>query len=252
MPPVRNDHRFVAILTVLAALNTIPCRAETTSTATSAQPKRWFSFAPRPLRECRYFLITEFGVVYRVDHPPKAEASVWTTVLAELGVMRNVTPLSAVGAAFYGEGGGDGSRVGIRGRYRLWLKPHGTGPSRSSLEFSPGILLWGSREYANPPLSGPGDPDLPKTRILNARYPGYAASVALNWREWLGLVFLAEYMPLNQVGPPPLSESAPRRTHDTAWYFGFRTGSYSGPIAWAAVVVSFAVFASVMDGSGAW
>ena len=213
---IRHTYPLVPVLLMISLLIATPGWGDTTTSSTRAQPKRWFSFTPRPLPECRHFLITEFGVVYRCDNPPKAEADVWTTFLAEAGFMSNVTFRSAIGCTLFGESGGDGSRVGIRGRYRLWLKPRGKGPQRSSLDITPGVILWGTRKYACPPLSGSDDPDLPNTRILYARYPGLATSVALNWREWLGIMFHVEHIPLDQVSPPPLSETAPRRTHDTA------------------------------------
>lgn len=250
MRAIRYTCPFVAVLIAVLLSLVAPSLADTTTTSAQVQPKRWFSITPRPLWECRHFLITEFGVVYRCDKPPKAEADVWTTFLAELGFMRNITLRSAIGCALFGESGGDGSRAGIRGRYRLWLKPRGKGLPRSSLDITPGVILWGSRKYACPPLSGPYDPDLPNTRVLNARYPGLATSVALNWREWLGIMLHVEYIPLDQVSPPPLSETAPRRTHDTAWYFGMRTGSYGGPLMWVSLAVAVAAMAVVFSGSG--
>jgi hypothetical protein len=249
---IRCTYRCFPVLLVVSLLLAKSTVADTTAASERVQAKRLFSFSPRPLPECRYFLISEFGVAYRCDKPPKAEADVWTTFLAEVGFMRNVNLRSAVGCAFFGEGGGDGSRAGIRGRYRLWLTPRGKRPSRSSLDITPGIILWGSRKYACPPLSGPDDPDLPNTRIFYARYPGVATSVALNLREWLGILFHAEYIPLDQVSPPPLSETAPRRTRDTAWYFGLRTGSYGGPLMWAMIAIAFAVMAAVFSGSGSF
>lgn len=252
MRVIMSTYLFNPVLLVVSLLLAEPSLADTTATSEPVQPERWFSLSPRPLPECRHFLISEFGVVYRCDNPPEAEAEVWTTFLAEVGLMRNVTLQSAVGCALFGEGGGDGSRAGIRGRYRLWLKPRGKRPSRSSLDITPGIILWGSRKYACPPLSGPDDPDLPKTRLLNTRYPGFSTSVALNWREWLGIMLHAEYIPLDQVSPPPLSETAPRRTHDTAWYFGLRTGSYGGPLMWVAVAITAAVIAYIFSGSGSF
>lgn len=243
---------FAPVLLMISLLVATTSLADTTAASERVQPRRRFSLSPQPLPDCRNFLISEFGVVYRCDKPPKAETDTWTTFLAEVGFMHNVTLRSAVGCAFFGEGGGDGSRAGIRGRYRLWLKPRGNRPSRSSLDITPGIILWGSHKYACPPLSGSDDPDLPNTRIFYARYPGLATSVALNWREWLGIMFHAEYIPLDQASPPPLSETAPRRTHDTAWYFGLRTGSYGGPLMWAMIAITVAVMAAVFSGSGSF
>lgn len=230
---------------VVSLILVTPSLADTTATSTRVQPKRWFSPSPRPLQECQHFLITEFGVVYRLDRAPEAETDVWTTFMAEVGFMRNATLRSAVGCTLFGESGGDGARAGIRGRYRLWLMPRESGKPRSSLDITPGIILWGSLEYACPPLSGPADSDLPYTSRLNARYPGVATSVMLNWREWLGIVVHAEYIPLDQVSPPPLSETEPRRTHDIAWYLGLRTGSYGGPLMWVSVAISVATLAVV-------
>lgn len=241
---------FVSVFLIVSLLLATPCAADTTAISTQIQPKRWISFSPRPLRECRYFLITEFGVVYRLDKAPEADADVWTTFFAEMGFMRNVALRSAVGCALFGEGGGDGSRAGIRGRYRLWLKPGGKGLSCSSLDITSGVIMWGSHKYAYPTLSGLDDPDLHSTRLLYARYPGLATSVALNWREWLGIIFHAEYIPLDQVGPPPQSETAPRSTHDMAWYFGLRTGSYGGPAMWVSTVIAAVAMAAAFSGSG--
>ncbi len=247
---IRCTCPIIPVLLVISLFMAVPSLADSTGTSARVQPKRWFSLTPRPLWECQHFLITEFGVVYRCDKPPKAEADVWTTFLAEVGFMRNLTLRSAVGCSLFGESGGDGSRAGIRGRYRLWLKPRGKGPPYTSVDITPGVILWGSHRYAYPPLSGPDDPDLSNTRLLNVRYPGFATSVALNWREWLGIIFHAEYIPLDQVSPPPLSETEPRRTHDTAWYLGLRTGSYGGPLLWVSVAIATIAMAAVFSGSG--
>jgi hypothetical protein len=247
MTAVASSCWVITILVAILSSPAIASQADTTGGASPTHRKTEFSFTPRPLSECRHFLITEFSVVYRFDDAPESEGG-WTTFLAELGLMRNVTPSSAVGGALFAGGAGDGQNGGVRGRYRLWLKSRGTMSRRSSLDFTSGVLLWGSHEYAAPYLSGPDDPDLGKIKRLNARYPGFATSMALNWREELGLMLHAEYLPLDQVSPPPLSDTAPHRTHDTAFYVGVRTGSYGGPLMWASVALS-AVAMSILIGS---
>ncbi|UCG61718.1 MAG: hypothetical protein JSV52_00055, partial [Candidatus Zixiibacteriota bacterium] len=101
----------------------------------------------KPLDSCQSFWVLESGFLARLGDSDVREKDGRASVFLELGHMKNITSNSAVGASVYCSGVG-GDLFGIKGRYRNWLS------RKTSLDFSPGIILGGSYEKAD--LTFPG------------------------------------------------------------------------------------------------
>jgi hypothetical protein len=91
----------------------------------------------RPYPGTRSFMITELGVMYRMDRYPYSRFPSRTAVTFDLGWMKNVGTRHAVGFSGYAMPADQTTRLGIRGRYRRWLSP------RLSVDVSPGVILGG-------------------------------------------------------------------------------------------------------------
>lgn len=112
-------------------------RRETVSGA--PRPRRISSLTWRghPYPETRSFLITELGLMYRLDRYPYSRFPSRTAVTFDLGWMKNVGTRHAVGFSGYAMPSDETTRLGIRGRYRRWLSPS------LSVDISPGVILGG-------------------------------------------------------------------------------------------------------------
>ena len=112
-------------------------RRETVSGA--PRPRRTSSLTWRghPYPETRSFLITELGLMYRLDRYPYSRFPSRTAVTFDLGWMKNVGTRHAVGFSGYAMPSDETTRLGIRGRYRRWLSPS------LSVDISPGVILGG-------------------------------------------------------------------------------------------------------------
>ena len=157
----------------------------------------------RPLAETRSFMITEFGVLARIDDYPYGGDDSRIQFSFDLGWMKNISPRDAVGGSGYAVVSDPTTRLGLRARYRRWLS------RGSSIDVSPGVLLGGEDsaiEY---------DP------------PGFVLGATLNAGDLVALTVDAEYAKnLDLVhDTPPLQWE--KRT-DVAWRAGAKLGSGLG------------------------
>jgi hypothetical protein len=157
----------------------------------------------RPLAETRSFMITEMGVLARIDDYPYIGGDSRTAFSFDLGWMKNISERGAVGFSGYALVSDPTTRLGIRGRYRRWLS------RKTSIDISPGVLLGGEDaaiEY---------DP------------PGFVLGATLNAGDLVALTVDAEYARnLDLVhDTPPLEWE--KRT-DVAWRAGAKLGSGLG------------------------
>lgn len=165
----------------------------------------------RPLAETRSFMITEFGVLARIDDYPYIGGDSRIAFSFDLGWMKNISERAAVGFSGYALVSDPTARLGIRARYRRWLS------QRTSIDISPGVLLSGEDsgiEY---------DP------------PGFALGATLNAGDLVALTVDAEYARnLDLVhDTPPLQWE--KRT-DVAWRAGAKLGSGLGLLGAASLV----------------
>jgi len=157
----------------------------------------------RPLAETRSFMITEFGVLARIDDYPYIGDDSRIAYSFDLGWMKNISPRGAVGFSGYALLSDPATRLGIRARYRRWLS------RKTSIDVSPGVLLGGEDsaiEY---------DP------------PGFVLGTTLNAGDLVALTVDAEYarnLDLVHDTPPFQWE---KRT-DVAWRAGAKFGSGLG------------------------
>jgi hypothetical protein len=91
----------------------------------------------RPLAETRSFMITEMGVLARIDDYPYAGGGPGIEFSFDLGWMKNISERGAVGFSGYALVSDFTTRLGIRARYRRWLS------RKTSIDISPGVLLGG-------------------------------------------------------------------------------------------------------------
>jgi hypothetical protein len=137
-------------------------------------------FWPKPLAECKSWIITEPGLHLRLNEHATGDERLMFTL--SLGFMKNTSALSAFGAELFGASDGD-ARGGVALRARRWLSP------RSALDFVGGIHLDGTARDLH---VGMGSPML-MTRIT------YADEIAASLRlDLLDLKCVGQY-----CGPQP-------------------------------------------------
>lgn len=170
----------------------------------------------RPYPGTRSFLITEFGVMQRLDPYPWKFGGSRLAITFDLGWMKNVSTRSAVGFSGYAMPGDETTRLGIRGRYRRWLG------DRLSVDVSPGVILGGENAGTN----------------YDA--PGYVLGATLNAGDLVAVMVDAEVArswTFAEEDPPFLT----RETHtDVTWRVGGKVGSGLG-LAASAVVVGLVI-----------
>jgi hypothetical protein len=157
----------------------------------------------RPLAETRSFMITEFGVLGRIDDYPYIGGDSRIAFSFDLGWMKNISESRAVGFSGYALLSDPTTRMGIRARYRRWLS------RKTSIDISPGVLLGGEDsgiEY---------DP------------PGFVLGATLNAGDLVALMVDAEYARNRDLvhDTPPFQWE--ERT-DVAWRAGAKFGSGLG------------------------
>jgi hypothetical protein len=173
-----------------------------------------------PYPETRSFMITEFGVMYRLDRYPYLGGTSRLAITFDLGWMKNVGSRHAVGFSGYAMPADQTTRLGIRFRYRRWL-------SRSaSIDVSPGVILGGEDsaiEY---------DP------------PGFVLGTTLNAGDLIAVMVdaeLARNWEFVEESPPFVT----RTTHtDVTWRAGAKLGSGLGLLSAAALVGLFVYIAA--------
>lgn len=125
--------------------------------------------------------------------------------------MRNFNAHTALGATLIVGADDDGSRIGIKPRYRRWLN------RTTSFEVSPGILLSrGNNQF-------------------DAEFPGFTGHAGLNVGDWFALTGQMEVIRLQTVGT------------DVAWYGGFKLGSYAAPIGSVVLLIVAAIAAASIE-----
>jgi hypothetical protein len=117
-------HTIFAAVLLAAALLPQPSAAQT-------------CFTGRPLPQCRHFFLTEATLMHRLDMPGGASFDESTVLGLGVGLMRNITPTTAVGVAGYLQTDTHESGGVLQVRFRHWLT------DRFSLELAPGIGLGG-------------------------------------------------------------------------------------------------------------
>ena len=158
----------------------------------------------RPHPATKSFLITEFGVMQRLDPYPWKFGGSRLAITFDVGWMKNVSTRSAVGFSGYAMPSDETTRLGIRGRYRRWLS------RRLSLDVSPGVILGG------------------EDAALNYDAPGYVLGATLNAGDLIAVMVDAEVArswTFAEEDPPFLT----RETHtDVTWRAGAKIGSGLG------------------------
>jgi hypothetical protein len=126
-PVLPHCHVVLAAALLVAALVPQPTAAQT-------------CFRGRPLPQCRHFFLTEATLMHRLDMPGGARPGESTVLGVGVGLMRNITPTTAIGVA--GNLQGDTYEGGgvLQVRFRHWLT------DRFSLELAPGIGLGGGMD----------------------------------------------------------------------------------------------------------
>ena len=178
----------------------------------------------KPMPECRTFLITELGVYARLDDDPTQASDNPVYFTLDLGAMKNVSPVAAVGLTAFG-GSGDGhARVGARFRYRRWLSPH------TSVDLAPGLLFYGSEDGG-----------------YTHQAPGLILGTTLNWRDWVALGVEVEHSRYRIEGYTPGEIAAPETLSDTTWRAGGKLGSAPGVVGTAVLVGFFVYLVSTIE-----
>ena len=177
-----------------------------------------------PLAETRSFLITEFGVLARIDDYPYSGGDSPIQISFDLGWMKNISPNSAAGFSGYALLFDPTTRLGIRGRYRRWLS------RKTSIDISPGVLVSGEDsgiEY---------DP------------PGFVLGATLNAGDLVAVTIDAEYARNLDLVRDTLPFQWEKRT-DIAWRAGAKLGSGLGLLGAAGVVglIVYIVASGVAD-----
>jgi hypothetical protein len=163
-------------------------------------------------------MITRSALLYQ------AAGNGWETVGSfDLGYQRNVTPRAGWGAMAFVEGNSDHTLLGLRGRYRRWIRDD------LSVDFEPGIALY--------TLEDP------------SQSPAVAARVSLNFSEYVGVATQLDCGPCRETVYDQASPSG--RTEGcgttTSLRLGFHFGSYPGAIA---PIIALGARAVALAGSG--
>lgn len=158
-----------------------------------AERRSAFCLHPRPLARCGTFLISEFGIARSLEDFMNADSArgVW-----ELGLMRNRSPTTALGAGIMLTVGADLGHVALNIRYRRWLAPG------IPLDVVPGVIVLGSED------------DFRLARML-----GFTAHVGVSLSDIVGAFGQLEIIDHPERGVAP------------RLYLGGRLGSIPGAVA---------------------
>ena len=167
----------------------------------------------RPSPECHGFILTDFGLQWRLDDDPTAVGADPYHVSLDVGYAHNTSARDAFGGTIYLGAGTDHARVGVRGRYRRWL-------SRDvSVDVAPGILVIGSEDVG-----------------WDYQAPGFMVTAGVGWKDLVGLTVEAEHSRYEDLVPAP---GQPVKVSDTAWRAGLKLGRAPGVIGTLAIVGLF-------------
>lgn len=146
---------------------------------TGADKRPGHSLCWRGKPECGSFVVTELGVLYRMDEYDYPGMD-WRVVLTfDAGYMKNVSLKDAVGVTGYALLNDDITRLGIRPRYRRWLS------HETSIDISPGILLGG------------------EDAAIDYDPPGFVLGVTGNLKDLIALTLETEYSRYRDYGDVP-------------------------------------------------
>jgi outer membrane murein-binding lipoprotein Lpp len=205
------------------------------ATSQMVVPKKRFSFKPKPLSECKSFLITEFGLAYGLDKP--SDRTNLGLITWEFGYMVNRDEHSAIGGTVFISSEGDRPQVrfGLKGRYRYWLSKD------QSLDIAPGVLITGSRDEFE------GD----------FVFPSFTCQTGLNLSSWFAVTGQVDIIRRKTIDQGyPLYALQEKTVTKPEWYLGFKIGTPAGVgISTAVVIVAALVIASnlsVPDMSGSF
>ena len=198
---------------VLERRRVVPSRDDLEALSGKDRPKRIpsLTWRGRPRAETRSFMITEFGLLARIDDYPYRGGDSRIAFSFDLGWMKNISENSAVGFSGYALAGDPTSRLGLRARYRRWLS------RRTSIDVSPGVLLGGEDsaiEY---------DP------------PGFVLGATLNAGDLVAFTVDAEYARNLDLVHDTLPLVWEKRT-DVSWRAGGKLGSGLGLLGAAGLV----------------
>ena len=201
------------------------------------QSEAQFSWKAKRYPECRSFAVTDFQALIRLSPTPYQELRFFrydtleaverhslkgkVSLISDLGLMRNLNTHYAIGLSHImavNFGGEDGFYGGFKLRLRRWLN------KKSSIEVSPGLLIWG--------------------RNIGGMFerPGLAGSIDFRWREAMGISLYVEYLQAKNWDSTGGEFGSTERTdNDLGVYFGGRFGSIPGLIANGAGLASLGV-----------
>lgn len=163
-----------------------------------------FCFRGRPLPECRYFMLTEFSILYRFAGTPESElpmgVDVGKTHLSwDLGLMRNLNEKHALGGSVFVALDGGGSRLGIKPRYRYWFNQN------TSLDISGGVLLANSSDFT--------------------KTPGYLLGASLGYKDYFSLMTQIDVIPYEGTIFLPGGTLKDTKKNRVSGYVGAKLGS---------------------------
>ncbi len=187
-------------------------------------PKKKFSFNPKPLSECKSFLITECGFSYGLDkRSGQTNLGLFTW---ELGYMVNRDEHSAIGGTVFISSETDRIRIrlGLKGRYRYWLSKD------QSLDIAPGILITGSKD--------------------KFKFPSFTCQTGLNLSSWFAITGQVDIMRSKKFDyESTLFAPQEKTVTKPEWYLGLKLGTPAGAgIGTVAVLVAALAVASNVSG----
>lgn len=192
---------LLAVVTAVSGL--LPIRAA------AAEPHA-LCWRGHPRAECRSFLITEFGVLSRLDEYPFQKGASRIAITFDAGWMKNVSERDAVGVSGHALTSDPMQRIGIRARYRRWL-------SRSvAFDVTPGVLLSG------------------EDNLIDYDPPGFVLGAALNAGDLAAVTVETEYSRYRDYGSATIPLTARTRS-DVTWRAGAKLGSGLGVLGAAAL-----------------
>jgi hypothetical protein len=166
-----------------------------------------------PAPECRSFLITEFGLLARLDDYPYQSGASRLAITFDAGWMKNISERDAVGLSGQVLTSDPTQRIGVRGRYRRWL-------SRStSVDLTPGVFVSG------------------EDNLIDYDPPGFVMGASFNAGDLVSVTVETEYARYKDYGD--VLPQIPTTHSDVTWRAGAKLGSGLGVLGAAALVGIF-------------
>lgn len=178
-------------------------------------------FKGKSIERCCNYFIFESGYKTLISGSNRDLGKSGFLFTADLGLMRNLNTIHAIGASVYLAADDDGTRNGLRLRYRRWLGKHAT------LDVSAGPILAGSSD------------------LRVARWPGFVASVSVGSAGWFSVD--AHLEALRFAGPvydPVSLDYVNEDVTDVSLYLGVSGRAY---MAFVTPIVVIALIAITFD-----